>query len=683
MKMSKTIKNTAAIFVLGAALALPLRFSAQQTPEPVPGVIRINVNLVQVDAVVTDSQGRPITNLKADDFEVLQDGKAQKIRNFEFVRVNDPLKSLVVSPRVPPSSSLAGSPPPPPALADKVRRTVALVVDDLALSFDGTVRVRNALLKWIDTEMQPGDLVSIVRTNAAMGALQQFTNDKRLLRTAIDHVRYQPGRVNVAGFRPFDPGLGANTAPDTSMFDAEVENNYLIASYNAIRYVINGLRELPGRKSMVLFSEDLSLPSADSTLNQRQSIEERLRQLADDANRSSVVIYAVDVRGSRYAGLTAEDNLTGRAAENVVSMTNGRMDGFVASQDGMALLAQRTGGLFISGNNDLSNTLRKTVDDGDGYYLLGYQPEGSTFELLKSDALRYHSIKVRLKRPGLNVRSRSGFYGLSDARPAPAATQTPQAQLAKALVSPFTTGDIRVRLTALFAHSEKEGSSVKTLLHFDAHDLKFKEESDGSHTAVVDIAVVTFDENGELSQRENKTWTIRVTAANYEGILNNGLLYTMPIAIKNPGPYQLRVAIRDAATAKLGSAMQFLDIPNVKAGQLALSGIVIARDPILRRLKAGDALSYAYEVFNPRKNGEKKSQIETQARLYREGEVIYDGVPTSLTATGDKDRIPVGGSLELRRIPAGEYVLQVIVADKLRKDRSGVVGQTIDFEVRP
>src|SRR5207237_627541 len=126
----------------------------------------------------------------------------------------------------------------------------------------------------------------------------------------------------------------------------------------------------------------------------------------------------------------------------------------------------------------------------------------------------------------------------------------------------------------------------------------------------------------------------------------------------------LRVAIRDTGSGKLGSAMQFLDIPDVKGGQLALSGIVVAKNPIVRTLKPGESLSYAYEVFNPRKDGEKKAQLETQARIFSDAGVVYEGMRSSLVVTGDKDRIPVGGTLELRRIPAGEYVLQVIVSDK-------------------
>jgi VWFA-related protein len=692
------VRRVAAIFVLTSVLL------SQQVPEPtpVPGVIRINVNLVQVDAVVTDSKGKPVTNLKAEDFEVRQDGELQKIRNFEFVRVANPLRGLEVPSRAVSAVGLPGAPPPPPPpSADKVRRTVALLVDDLAMSFDGTVHVRDALRKWVNDEMQPGDLVSVVRTNAAMGALQQFSNDKRLLLSAIDRVKYQPGRVSVGGFKPFDPGFGITideetgeevevVGPNTSLFDDEVKNAYLTGSYNAIRYVIRGLRDLPGRKSLVIFSEDLSLPSRNSLADQRKAVEDRLRLLAEEAIRSSVVIHVVDARGSVYTGATAEDNLNDRTAQSRLEVQRQRIDDYVASQDGMSLLSQRTGGLFISGNNNLADALRKSVSDGDGYYLLGYQPEGATFDL-KDDLVRYHSIKVRLKRPGLTIRSRSGFYGLSDVGSPTTEKPTPVAQLAHAIVSPFTTGDIRVRMTTSFSYSEKDGSYVNTWLHVDAHDLAFKEESDGTRTAVADIAVFTFDPDGEPSQTDNRTWTIRIKKDGYEDVLRNGLLYAIPVKFKRSGPYQLRVAIRDATSEKLGSAMQFLEIPNVRGGQLALSGIAVASDvkaagnsdgtPVVRIFKSGDVLAYAYEVFNARTNSDKKTEIETQARVYRDGEIVYQG-STGMVSLVEKNRLLVGGRLELKSIPAGDYALQIVVFDKVRKNRSGIVAQSIDFEVR-
>ena len=177
---------------LTTALAQDAAPQSNQTQKTTPkNAIRVSVNLVQVDAVVTDSKGKQVTDLKAEDFEVLQDGKPQIITRLSYI---------TASPGSVPSgpSSLAAQgkavplPPPSKLRLTDVRRTIALVVDDLGLSFESTVYVRQALKKFIDGQMQPGDLVAIVRTGAGIGALQQFTTDKRLLHAAADRVRFNP-----------------------------------------------------------------------------------------------------------------------------------------------------------------------------------------------------------------------------------------------------------------------------------------------------------------------------------------------------------------------------------------------------------------------------------------------------------------------------------------------------------
>jgi VWFA-related protein len=683
-----------ALSALSLAGVLTQPFIAQQVPLPTPGVIRINVNLVQVDAVVTDRDGKPVTDLKAEDFELFQDGKSQQIRNFEFVRVKDTLASMTVRPGalrppngqpLPPASSSALSP-------DQVRRTIALVVDDIALSYDGTLNVRESLRKWVDHEMQPGDLVSVVRTNAAMGALQQFTNDKRVLHAAINGLKYQPGRVGVETFAPFTPGGAERDTPPSgdTRFAGELRNLYITGSLNAVRYIMQGLRDLPGRKSLILFSEDLSLTALD---RMRQSIEDRLQRLTDEANRSSVVIYAIDPRGVAYTGPTVSDNLNRQEGAAIADMIAARSTNQIESQDGMVLLAQRTGGLFFAGGNDLAPLVRRAIDDGDGYYLLGYQPDDDTF-LPKPGVAKYHSISLRVKRPGLKVRSRTGFFGMSDASSAAAPPATPQAQIAKALVSPFATADLRVRLTTLFSHSDTEGSYIKTLLHFDARDLAFTEEPDGGRTVTVDIAVATFDDSGGQDTAVYKTWKLTVSKEAYDEVLRKGLVYSVPVPVKKAGPYQLRVALRDAGSAKLGSAMQFVDVPDVKSGRLTLSGIVVTADPpaandfegapAVRIFRTGGAFAYAYEILNARTRGAVGAQLEARIRLYRDGELVFEGLPSSLSAQGGKDtnRFAVGGRMQLTRIPPGEYTMQINVIDKLRSGKEGSTSQTVDFEVR-
>jgi VWFA-related protein len=183
------------------------RAQQPQTPKnrqekPVPEkeeVVRISITLVQVDAVVTDQQGKQVTNLNPSDFDIYEDGRRQHITNFSYV---------AAQPDSPPppktearSKATAPIGPPTRLRPDQVRRTVALVVDDLGLSFESTAGVRAALKKFVDEQMQAGDLVAIIRTGAGMGALQQFTSDKRQLYAAIERVRWNPsGRGGISAF---------------------------------------------------------------------------------------------------------------------------------------------------------------------------------------------------------------------------------------------------------------------------------------------------------------------------------------------------------------------------------------------------------------------------------------------------------------------------------------------------
>jgi VWFA-related protein len=698
---------------------------AQQTP-PSEGVIRINVDLVQVDAIVTDTKGKPVTNLEADDFEVFQDGKPQKITNFTFIDVKDSRVTIPAASAAPQKTKNLPAPlPPPPQLRrEEIRRTVALVVDDLALSADSTVRVRQALKKWVDTEMQPGDLVAILRTSAGMGALQQFTADKRMLYAAIDLVQFHTGRVGVSSFAPITgaalrttlPGTSeVSTEADTSLFNNEIQQAYMLGSIGAVQFVLQGLRDLPGRKSMVLFSENMKFTYLEGPglvnleFTSKSLVEERMRKLIDEANRSSVVIYAIDPRGVVYTGLTAEDftgstgdDNGGMTAQQVSEIDTQRSRDLIASQDGMITLTQKTGGLFLH-NNDIQGSLREVVNDGDGYYLLGYQPDAATFDA-KTRQPKYHSIGVRVKRPGLRVRSRSGFFGTPDANAAPPPVGR-VAQIARALASPFASGSMRVQLTTLFSQSEKEGSYINAMFHFEARDLTFTRVNEGSHQAQFDTFAVTFDVDGRPVASGDKTWNLRVEDKDYEEVLKRGLVYSLHLPVKKPGAYQMRMVVRDSTNEQVGSATQFIEVPDMTKGRLTLSGIVLsgeqaqqkgddpaegtinADDPNLtaavRIFKPGTAIVYAYQILNARADNNRKFQLEIQTRLFREGRQVYAGSPTPLNDEQKDPRHLLGaGRMQLAQAAPGHYALQVIVTDKLAKEKYRIAAQSMDFEVR-
>ncbi|HKP35622.1 MAG TPA: VWA domain-containing protein, partial [Pyrinomonadaceae bacterium] len=187
---------------IAAQQPAPPRTSPEQEPND---VVRITSNLVQVDVTVTDKKGRPIPNLRPEDFEILEDGKPQKITNFSFITGRE---RVAPAPARSERKGKTPAPPPPPPVVlrpEQVRRTVALVVDDLGLSFESVHFVRAALRKFVDERMQEGDLVAIIRTGAGVGALQQFTSDKRLLHAAIERVKWNSrGRSGIYAFAPIE-----------------------------------------------------------------------------------------------------------------------------------------------------------------------------------------------------------------------------------------------------------------------------------------------------------------------------------------------------------------------------------------------------------------------------------------------------------------------------------------------
>lgn len=715
--------------------------------EPEDEVVRITSNLVQVDAVVTDKEGRQVTDLRPEDFEVLVDGKPQRITNFSYVS-NESRTVTSARPAVDKTRVDKNGPPPPPPVRlrpEQVRRTMALVVDDLGTSFENMIFVRHALRKFVDEQMQPDDLVAVMRTSAGMGALQQFTSDKRLLYKAIEKVRWFPsGRSGVGSFAPARNG----ELPNADLGDLENfrEESFTVGTLGAINFIVKGLRELPGRKSIVLFSDGFEIyktADQDDSGNDHRGplLLESLRRLIDQANRASVVIYTIDARGLPSLNVTAEDNLSasiaGETAGDISGSRRSRGGGgggsagprgsaalarqigsdraakYFATQDGLRYLADETGGLFVRATNDLAGGVTRALDDQKGYYLIGYRPDEETFKLI-GGRTRFNTFQLRLKREGLKARTRSGFYGVADegARP-PAVRRTRLDQTLGAISSPFASGEVGLRLTSLYSDDAAKGAFVSSLMHIDMSKVKFADEPDGWHKAVIDVVALTFGENGSLVDQLNRTETLRARGETFDQLLRDGLIYMMRVPIKKPGAYQLRVAVRDAASEALGTASQFIEVPDITKNKLALSGIVVrgfvaggnssaakpqaaaaegqssAPDPMsspaVRRFRQNSDIELFFNVYNAKLDRAASApQLQTQVRLFRDGQPVFSGKFMPLDAKGQTDlkRLGTGSRLHLgKELSPGEYVLQVVVQDALAPEKGGTVTQWIDFEI--
>jgi len=720
---------------------LTLKVVAQQTspppqtpsrPKPAPvvnepktvdeqDVVKITTNLVQIDAVVTDKSGKRIVDLKPDEVEIYEDSQVRAITNFSYINLNSTNPQPASIDR---KAGVIGAPLVPRRLRpDQVRRTIALVVDDLGLSFESAVNVRQSLKKFLDEQLQPDDLVAIIRTSGGIGALQSFTTDRRQLYAAVDKVKWNLiGRseiaakpfISAAGAMPREEPGGHGTALKEEMEADKLltqlrQDMFAIGTLGSLHYVIKGLQSLPGRKSVILFSDGISLPRDYA----KDRILGILRELTEFANRASVVLYTVDARGLQTFGLSAGDSTSGFNSDQVFERLANRKNSLRDTQDGLIFLSEETGGMAVLNSNDLNRGIKRILEDQQGYYLIGYKPDESTFSAVNGKA-KLHHLRVNIKRPGeYRVRTRSGFYGRTDE--AKAENLTASQQLGNALTSPFSASDIQLKLTSIFANSKPAGSMLQSFLHVKASDLTFSTEPDGSRKATFEIAAVTFGDNGKIIDQFVYPRSITVASADYERVNKNGFVYGLTIPIKKAGAYQLRMAVRDEVSKRIGAAAQFVEIPDLSKNRLTISGIMLSgmplntdqknssvqstgeqadganlqadpnSNPAVRLFKKDRALVYAFNIYNARVHKDTgKPQLKTQLRIYRDGQLIFIGDEEAFSALDQSDPKRLLGAGVVRmgsKMVPGEYVIQIVVTDLLAKQKENVTSQWIDFDV--
>lgn len=659
-------------------------------------VVRITTNLVQLDAVVTKNN-KIVTDLTADDFEILEDGKPRFITNFTYISsVAKPADKSEPNTASSTKSKNAVMPPAAPFKPTEPHRTIAFVFDDIGSSAGTIGSAKKQIRKFVEEEMQPNDLVAIIRTGGEVGALQQFTNDKRILLRAIENLHYNAaGRLGISMFPSgMDPLAGGS-------YGGVYAAQSLHHSRQALRFILLGMREIPGRKSMVFLSEhfpldaavtlssDGSLPSVDGSMF---SDYRGVQRLAELAIRSSVVIYGVDIRGLVPFAMAPIDafyspNLR-PAGDEPFRALSAQSAWLHDSRAGQDYLAKETGGFVIKNSN---NYFKRITEDQAGYYLLGYRPTEDTFDR------RFHKITVRVKRPGLTVRTRSGFYGMTDEDTRPIQL-TGHDRMNMALMSPLGASDIEVHLTALFAAAPKAGSLLRSLIHFSGRDLEFTKEPGGAHMATLNLAAIVFGDNGNVIQQVIETRSVRVEDKDLDRLRADGLVYQFDVPLKKPGAYQFRVAVRDANSSQIGTARQFVEIPDLKKNVLTLSGITVSlkaqadsnpsatdlRNATIRRFPQGSNLWFGYIIYNSRAKANAGASLTAQSRVFQDGKLVYEGQPQPIDLAGQNDlkRILAGGGVKIGMLPLGEYQLQIVVTEQSSgKEKPRVAWQMIDFEI--
>jgi VWFA-related protein len=400
-------------WVLEARVAQPLdepasaAVVAPPAPEPAPAtVVRLGVDLVQLDAVVTDKNGHQVTDLTPAEFEVREDGKLQTVSHVRYV---------VADPR----ATSAGS---PAADAADVRRVITIVVDDLGLSFEAMSHIRDGLRKLVQERVGPHDRVAVITTGKPEGLRRRLTNDPSELTAAVDALRYDPWNRagatsadtkflrSARGLLPSEDGVGSSSGPTMG----EARSQYLGGkSLAALEDVIVEMRGLPGRKSLLFFSDRLSLQGSGSPPWIDPALEDGVQRVTDAASRAAVVIYGIGSSAGVHPGLETADQ-PGQGSARLADARRNGLQRRYSDFDGVGRLADATGGFLFYGGQHIDSVLDVIMEDLRGYYLVAYTPGDDAFRPNKKGQREFNKVDVRVVRRGVKVRSRAGFYGVTD-----------------------------------------------------------------------------------------------------------------------------------------------------------------------------------------------------------------------------------------------------------------------------
>lgn len=691
-------------------LALTLNTLGQTTPRPQEQseVLRVFTDLVQTDVMVFDKQGNFANGLRREDFELRIDGKVKPIEFFERISVGSINEETQLSAA---RGALSANKTSPLGAVPLDRgRTIFFYLDDLHLGLGSLAATRKVMTEFIERDMNQNDEAAITSASGQVGFLQQLTDQKPVLRAALQRIKHRPYSV-----RDFDrPAMTEYQAllidnNDRDVFEYFLEQTMrlnpgvsrdsaenmvrvrvtaiLQQAANITRHTLIGLEELvktssklPGRKLVFFFSDGFLLDhrNSDSLAN--------IRKITSDAARNGVVIYSLDSRGlvASVSDVSVESafDVTGRLDR----ATHGELK---ASQDGMHALAHDTGGRAVFGTNDLGVGLSRALQETSTYYLLAWRPNREAQEG------KFRRIEVKLlAKPELTVRVRRGFY---DREPAPVESKaknpspvakTPEVHLREALGTTYPDRGIPISLNLNYVHTPDKRMLLSTSLKIAAESLSFGPE-DGKQKAAVQILGLFFNDRGQSGARFAERLTMSALSESSLKGSDASIAYVFPVFL-GPGLYQVRVAARDEKSGRTGSAHGWVEIPDLSGGKLTLSSVIIGRQAptpttntsgngqpksehvdfsIDRQYQRNSVLRFLFFVYNAaRAPADSRPDVAAQVQILRDNQPVITTALKKIETEGvDLDRLPYAADLSLADLPAGQYVLQVTAVDRVSK----------------
>ena len=388
--------------------AAPPRAAAQQPERSTQGPIRTGINYVRVDAIVTDRQGNPVLDLKPEEFLITEDNKPQKIESFSVVKID--ATTQMDAPL--PTQIRTQSDEEREAARPDVRLFV-LLLDDYHVRRGNDMSVRKPIIDFIQNQLAPLDMVAIMYPLTPVTDLH-FTRDRQGLISAVEH--FEGRKFDYTPRNEFEEKYAYYPAATVE----KIRNDVTMGALKGAAVRLGGLRE--GRKSIIFVSEGFTstlppqlndpvaaMPRLGNPARGNPSVQgpgdtveffnqadllSDMREVFDTANRQNTSIYAVDPRG-----LAAFEY----GVNEAVGLQSD-LKGLNATLDSLRILADNTDGRAIVNRNDLAVGMKQIIKDASGYYLIGYNSTQAP-----TDG-KFHEIKVRVTRRGVDVRARKGYW---------------------------------------------------------------------------------------------------------------------------------------------------------------------------------------------------------------------------------------------------------------------------------
>ena len=680
-------------------------------------VVRVYTELVQTDVMVFDKQGRFVDGLTKENFELRIDGKPRTIQAFEKITAGSDEEAQLAAARGATTVNLKR-----PVPLDR-GRIVFFFIDDFHMDLPGVRAAKKVIATFLDKQMGQNDQAAIASATGQLGFLQQLTNDRLVLHTALDRLtprnymvrdlerppmseyeallieRNDKGVTDffVAETMRINPGITRITAE--SMVRTRAQATTAQASHvnlnmlSGLESLVRSARKLPGRKVVFLLSGGFLLE------NRRGDTMSKVRNITNAAAKNGVVIYSMDTRGLIATLNDASSDVPFDPTGGLMAAKLGEIS---ATQDGMHALAVDTGGKALYNTNDLTQGIAPAIKETSTYYLLAWKPDP---EAPKQS--RFRNLEVKLVgRDDLTVRVRKGFFDLdppvaveaTDKKPDPKSPSTKPAtvKLKEAISAAYPERSLPILMSIDYYDIAEKGPTLSTAIQVPGEFLSFGEQPDGKIQAVIELTGVYFDEKGNV--KSNFMERIVTTAPSLEATkgYNADITFTYPTNLP-PGLYQVRAAARDDKSGRVGSAHGWIEIPDLAKKKLAMSSLLLGErkevpvanvsdknpagmsesipgGPVAlsasHRFQRDSTLRFLLFAYNSLPSpADQKPDVAVQVQVIRDDQPVITTALRKISTDGVADlaRLPYAAEIPMHELLPGRYLLKITLIDRLAK----------------